>query len=295
MGTKIEYLTETWNFMGGCSACSPGCDNCWACRQAAGRLKNHPLYKGLTKNGKWTGEIRLCTDIGRVDLLEKPLHWREPRRIGVQFMSDLFHPKVPFGFIEKVMAIIEGCPQHTFQVLTKRPYIMAAYFNGLGKRFELSNCPNLWLGVTVEHPKYKHRINTLRQIPAAVKYLSIEPCLADMGELNLEGIGQVIAGGESGPGARPMHPDWARGVRDQCVAVGVPFFFKQWGEWCIDDDNLRPSQRCALSCDGTNRRVGKRNWPQLEIGDEMMARVGKKKAGRLLDGREWNEMPKELR
>lgn len=282
MSSKIEYLDETWNFMGGCSACSPGCAHCWACRQAAGRLKNHPLYKGLTKNGKWTGKIRLCTDIGRADLLEKPLHWREPRRIGVQFMGDLF--LAPFEFIDRVFDVIKQGRVHTYQLLTKRPKRMADFiFAKWPKGFEQNN---VWLGVTVEHPDYKGRIDILRQIPAAVRFISIEPCLVDMGELNLEGIDWVILGGESGPGARPMHPDNPRNARDQCVAAGVLFFFKQWGAWKPCDKKI-DCRNCNLEC-GLNRR----SWSTAKEGCSI--KVGKKKAGRLLDGREWNQYPKEM-
>ncbi len=382
MGTKIEWTDETWNPVVGCSKVSEGCQNCYAERMAnrlacMGQKKYQATTGILGYMRGWNGSIS-CDE----SALDKPLYWRKPRKIFVCSMGDLFHESVPFEFIDKVFFQISFCPQHRFQILTKRPERMAEYIEqrkgnnerkilyvGLtkfhrGKKFQWP-FRNLWLGVTVEHPYYKHRIDTLRQIPAAVRFLSIEPCLADMGELNLRkgkkgkifqclkcgwkgnhtkltggnlsincpkcnarntlgsnhtnelkdigcypGIDQVIVGGESGPGARPMHPDWARGVRDQCVAAGVPFFFKQWGEWLPLGQH--PSAKTATLINRNKRLYqlssGFYGKPMLKgvmehidkdgtfpgnYVDEPIYRVGKKNAGRLLDGREWNEMPKK--
>jgi len=249
MATKIEWTEETWNPIAGCTKCSPGCDNCYAERMA-----NRLNWMGISgyeiatdlNTGKWTGHVT-CIE----SKLDIPLHWRKPRRIFVNSMSDTFHPKVPFEFILKLLAVIHLCPQHTFQILTKRVDKMGAIFANIqaediihwarkiarGKGGKLMNdaavvswpLHNLWAGVTVCTPEEKPKIDILRQIPAAVRFISFEPLLADMGDIDLEGISWCIVGGESGPNARPMHPDWVRGIRDQCIAAGVPYFMKQMG------------------------------------------------------------------
>jgi protein gp37 len=280
-------------------------------------------YEGLTRLGAngpiWTGEVRLVPE-----KLEEPLHWRKPRRVFVNSMSDLFHEDVPEEFIDRVFAVMAICP-HTFQVLTKRPERMIRYMTAtLGdpdrpwqradqvdaavaeltgahglviKRWPL---PGVWLGTSVEDRARKGRIDHLRKVPAAVRFLSLEPLLEDLSTIDLTGIGWVIVGGESGPGARPMHPDWARSLRDQCVAAGVPFFFKQWGGWAPEGQHLRylmdvvggrgSHESRAMFPDG-------HHLPDLTgrghdgHGAVRIFRVGKKAAGRLLDGREWNEFP----
>lgn len=263
MSTNIEWTDATWNPVTGCTKVSQGCKHCYAERMAT-RLKamGQPRYAN--------GFALTCHQ----DALEQPLKWRKPRRVFVNSMSDLFHEEVPDEFILKVWRTMLRCPQHTFQVLTKRPDRMADFTSrlrfdnrGSGKMWLSDDpdarngwrphggagCtprPNIWLGTSVENQdaadsRIRHLLNT----PAAVRFLSLEPLLGPLPGLNLEGIHWVIVGGESGPGARPMHPEWARDIREQCVAAGVPFFFKQWGG------------------------------------------VNKKRAGRLLDGREWNEMP----
>lgn len=314
MPSKIEWTDETWNFLGGCSPCSPGCENCAAARQAAGRLKNHPLYTGLTKNGKWTGKIRLCTDINRRDILGKPLHWKKPRRIFPCFMGDLFHPKVPFEFVTRVHDRIDVCQQHTFLILTKRIVRASDYYVGyLGGRIP----ENVHLGVSISNQdEADEKIPILLQIPAAVHWLSIEPMLGgiDLSNLKLSpkttlnalggwqrnyvtkahreqrnaskytsAIDQVILGGESGLGARPMHPDWVRNIRDQCAAAGVAFFFKQWGEYLPESQgaNIEPPINA-----GYNTKKGYW-WPDKSWS----IWVTKKKAGHLLDGKEWHEYP----
>ncbi len=309
--TKIAWSEYSWNPVVGCTKCSPGCRNCWAERMA-GRLANmgQEKYKYVTTFNpcprragsaqwlqKWNNHTR-CDE----KALDIPLHWKKPRRIFVNSMSDTFHKSVPFEFIDKVMDVIWNCNEHTFQVLTKRPERMLKYFNTHNLGLDTIPFPldNLWLGATVEHPDYKNRIDILRSIPAAVRFLSIEPCLADMGELNLDGIHQVVGGGESGAGARPMHPDWARSIRDQCQAANppVPFFFKHWGAW-IDHSltDIRPTEKNAkiVFPDGST-------WPwsvlggvkykeASKAGGRTVIRVGKKRAGRLLDGKEYNGYP----
>lgn len=292
MVSKIEWTGETLEATGGCEECSPGCRGCYA-RLLIWRLAHNPVcgdkYKGLVKkvNGKlrWTGKIKLFPEH-----FEAVLKRKKPTTYFIDSRSDLFHPSVPFDFIDKGMYVIGKCPQHTFQILTKRPELTAEFTRTIRYNDIL---PNVWLGVTIEHPDYKSRADILRQIPAAVRFLSIEPCLADMGELNLEGIDWVILGGESGPGARPMHPDWARGVRDQCQAAGVLFFFKQWGEW-------EPAQvhaghickgRVSLSFDGVPYSKYVCASTVVDNNCHGMAHVGKKKAGRLLDGKEHRQYP----
>ena len=195
--SKISWCDASWNSICGCSKVSAGCLNCFAERQAAsGRLQQFPQYRGAITNGKWNGRTYFVESA-----LTKPLHWRKPRKIFVCSMSDLFHESVPFVWIEKVMGVINDCPQHTFLVLTKRPHIMTEYFNGLGKRFELSCLPNLHLGVTVENMANSHRLNDLRETPAAYKFVSLEPLLEGF-DVDLTGIDYMFVGCESGPNAR---------------------------------------------------------------------------------------------
>lgn len=260
--TKIEWTDEVWNPVTGCSKVSEGCKNCYAERFS------HRF--GWTKKPWTVGNASENVKVhpGR---LEQPLQWRKPRKIFVNSMSDLFHEQVPFEFIDKVFSIMALVPQHTFQILTKRPERMKEYIaHRAAKEFSHLKhikwpLPNVWLGVSVENQKAAdERIPLLLDTPAAVRFLSCEPLLGPVdlerpvpGSRPVNGVyppwmihllDWVIVGGESGPGARPMHPDWVRSLRDQCQQAGVPFFFKQWG--------------------------------------------GKKKAGRLLDGEEWNELPR---
>ncbi|MCA1973640.1 MAG: phage Gp37/Gp68 family protein, partial [Caenispirillum sp.] len=284
--TKIEWTDATWNPIVGCSVVSPGCTNCYAMRLAGTRLKHHPSRAGLTWNTKagpvWTGDVRLVESA-----IAQPLRWRRPRHIFVCAHGDLFHPAVPDAWIDRVFAVMALCPQHTFQVLTKRPDRMRPYtFDNIGRvadaimRLRSDKVPvgplphlepgarwwplpNVWLGVSVEDQAWAdERIPVLLDTPAAVRFISAEPLLGPLDLRNwLIGreehgidwsrpVGQksgacigwtppldwVIVGGESGPGARPMHPDWARSLRDQCAAAGVPFLFKQWGAWTVTYD-----------------------------------------------------------
>lgn len=236
--SAIEWTEATWNPVTGCDQVSPGCAHCYA-KTFAERFRGvpgHPYERGF--------DLQL-----RTERLEQPLEWKRPRVIFVNSMSDLFHEDVPLGYIQRVFDVMRRADWHTFQVLTKRADRAAAL------AFELVWPANVWMGVSVENQRWTTRIDALRAIPAAVRFLSCEPLLGPL-SLDLEGIDWVIVGGESGPRARPMRADWAREVREQCAAAGTAFFFKQWGAY-----------------------------------DEAGIRRGKKHAGRVLDGRTWDEMP----
>jgi len=230
--SKIEWTKTTWNPVTGCSKYSLGCKNCYAERFAK-RLQaiGYEAYR----NGF---EVRI-----HEEFLNRPLKVKSPKMIFVNSMSDLFHDAVPFSFIEKVFFIMNKASWHIFQILTKRSERL------LELSSELPWAPNIWAGVTVEHYNYLSRIEHLSRTDAAIKFISCEPLLSPIHNLNLESIDWVIVGGESGPGARPMNKSWVTGIRDQCLSCNVPFFFKQWG--------------------GFN----------------------KKRAGRLLDGKVYDEMP----
>jgi protein gp37 len=219
--STIEWTEATWNPTTGCDQTSPGCDRCYALTLAK-RLKamGNPKYQndGDPRTSGPGFALTLHTD-----QLDLPHRWAAPRVIFVNSMSDLFHPEVPESFIAQVFSVARDTPRHTYQVLTKRSKRLAAVAQSLPWP------ENLWMGVSVESAKYKFRVDHLRQIPAATKFLSIEPLLGPIGELNLDGINWVIVGGESGHGARPVKHEWIVEVRDQCVAQNVPFFFKQWG------------------------------------------------------------------
>jgi protein gp37 len=221
--SKIEWTQATWNPVAGCSVISSGCKHCYAMRLAA-RLAamGQEKYAGTTRKfgGRyvWTGQINLAPDA-----LALPRSWARGRMIFVNSMSDLFHAAVPESFITQVFSVMQDCHQHTFQVLTKRPERLAEMARPLPWP------QNVWMGVSIESAEYLWRADYLRRVPAHVRFLSIEPLLGPLEGLNLDGIHWVIVGGESGPGARPMNIQWVRAIRDQCIAAGVPFFFKQWG------------------------------------------------------------------
>jgi len=270
--TKIEWAEKVWNPVTGCTKISAGCAHCYAERMAkrlAGRA-------GYPKENPF--EVTL-----HIDKLDEPLKWKKPKRIFVCSMSDLFHEKVPFWFIDEVFATILEAQHHTFLVLTKRPERMREYFAKFRK--EYLPIPNVWLGTSVEDQRAaEKRIPDLLATPAEVRFLSCEPLLGpvyldeipgvllsvsknnDSYQVGTGKIDWVIVGGESGPKARPMDPDWVRGIRDQCLAGNIPFFFKQWGEWQFVMKDYEPNH-------------------------VMYEKVGKKKAGSLLDDREWNEFP----
>jgi protein gp37 len=242
--SSIEWTEATWNPVAGCTVLSPGCTNCYAMRLAARlALMGLDKYEGTTRvsgrRAKWNGKVK--TDSGSLNV---PRNWKKGRLIFVNSMSDLFHDAVPLEYIQAVFKVMTETPQHTYQVLTKR----AERLEELASKL---NWPkNVWMGVSVESADYLYRIDHLRRTKAQTKFLSLEPLLGPLEDMNLESIDWAIAGGESGPGARPMPIEWVRSIRDQCVDVGVAFHFKQWG--------------------GKN----------------------KKKTGRLLDGRTWDEWPR---
>lgn len=412
--SKIEWTEKTWNPVVGCSKVSAGCKNCYAIRMAwrlphIGHSKEK--YAGTvekTAGGQlnWTGKV----NTSEKDLL-KPLTWKKSAMVFVNSESDLFHESISFEFIDLVFAVMALCPQHTFQVLTKRPARMVEYFKSRGEDMveirqaaEIMVCgdphlfhvteklkgearkkigpihitstilphlkeagwfwdvtntdfgneskleyegewplKNVWLGVSVEDQKAANeRIPLLLQVPAAVRFLSCEPLIGPVSfrwapwhdwkdpekgtrsvrngkpvivrsELDgIKGIDWVIVGGESGKGARPMHPEWARSLRDQCTKAGAAFFFKQWGDyytksilmgtgepifrmfdsmqhWINKAQTWVRRGRC-ISIDGRECHIGK-DFQECEYPVVIMDKVGKKKAGRMLDGREWNEFP----
>jgi protein gp37 len=230
--SAIEWTESTWNPVTGCTKVSPGCAHCYAERMARRlRAMGQPNYA----NG-------FAVTVHE-HALELPLRWRKPQTIFVNSMSDLFHERVPEDLITRAFDVMRRADWHRFQILTKR----SARLRELAPRLDWP--ANVWMGVSVETQAYSFRIDDLRQVTAAVRFLSLEPLLGPLDRLDLDGIDWVIVGGESGPKARPMEASWVTSVRDQCRAAGVPFFFKQWGG------------------------------------------VNKKKRGRILDGRTWDEMP----
>lgn len=297
--TAIEWTDATWNPIRGCSRVSQGCVHCYA--EGVARRFSGPgqPYEGLiNQHGSWNGNIRFVDHA-----LDQPQRWKRPRRIFVNSMSDLFHENVDDKQIDRIFRVMESKGNHhTYQILTKRPRRMRDYMLRYGEKM-MGPPPNAWLGVSVEdQAAADERIPLLLQTPAKVRFLSCEPLLGpillDNGETSwltcngsddgdggccesrgvygecFHGIDWVIAGGESGRGARPMEPDWARSLRDQCVAAGISYFFKQWGEHLPAGQDGNPDHK-----------------PQEINASSVAIRVGKKVAGRLLDGRIWNEYP----
>lgn len=214
--TAIEWTDATWNPVTGCTKISAGCDHCYAERfsERFRGTSGHPFEMGF--------DLTL-----RPERLDRPLRWRTPRMIFVNSMSDLFHKHIPREFIVRVFDTMERADWHTFQVLTKRSSLMRDF---LRRRYANTRGPrHIWFGVSVENESKKSRIRHLQEAPAGVRFLSIEPLIGRIGTLDLAGIDWVIVGGESGPGARTVDPNWVREVRDQCLEGGVAFFFKQWG------------------------------------------------------------------
>lgn len=286
--TGIEWCDATWNPVVGCTAVSPGCEKCYAARQAATRLAHLEAYQGLavidtTHRTRWTGKVRMLEHRVR-----EPLKWLKPKKIFVNSMSDLFHKDVPDEFLDRVFAVMALTPQHTYQVLTKRTERMREYMGDpatphrvargesayrIAQDYPVSDTqvrniitgaqwsaelpfewplPSVWAGTSVEdQQRANERIPHLQNTPAAVRFLSCEPLLERLNLTDLEGIDWVIVGGETGPGARRMNPDWAREIRDNCKAAGVPFFMKQMsGREPIPDDLMI------------------REWPRGEVKDE---------------------------
>ncbi|KQO80350.1 DUF5131 family protein [Rhizobium sp. Leaf262] len=223
--TSIEWTDSTWNPVAGCSVVSAGCTNCYAMRMAA-RLEAMGLqkYEGLTRKtggrAKWTGNIVLDEKS-----LSIPLGWRKPRKIFVNSMSDLFHNDVPVEFIHRVWLVMKEANHHNYQILTKRPDRMAAVLRSQG--FDI--LPNVWLGTSVENDGVIERLDFLREVPAAVRFVSYEPLIGSVANGNLNNIHWAIVGGESGPNARPINQQWIDEIFDQCAVSGAAFFFKQWG------------------------------------------------------------------
>ena len=221
----IEWTETTWNPTTGCDRVSAGCDNCYALALAK-RLKAMGSAKYQTDGDPRTSGPGFGIAVHQ-EALSQPYRWRNPRIVFVNSMSDLFHKEVPREFIDRVFDTMEKADWHVFQVLTKRSSLMRDY---LKRRYrDVAPPGHIWLGVSVEDSKSSARIAHLRQSPAAVRFLSVEPLIGAVGPVDLSGIHWVIAGGESGPGARPMMIEWAREIRDQCAAQEVAFFFKQWG------------------------------------------------------------------
>jgi len=210
--SHIEWTESTWNPVTGCSKVSAGCKYCYAERMAK-RLE-------AMGNPRYSDGFSVTL---HPDLIDSPKSWRAPRLVFVNSMSDLFHEKVPLGFIQKVFATMRDCPQHTFQILTKRSARLAQLAE------KLDWAPNIWMGVSVEDHRVVSRIDDLRKVPAAVRFLSCEPLIGSCGDMNLDGIDWVIVGGESGPGSRRMDIVWVREIYRQCRSAKAAFFFKQWG------------------------------------------------------------------
>ncbi|HCZ00141.1 MAG: hypothetical protein A3D16_12320 [Rhodobacterales bacterium RIFCSPHIGHO2_02_FULL_62_130] len=368
--SKIEWCDDTWNIITGCTLVDEGCRHCYAAHLITSwpAIGNHPSRKGLARKNaagesKFTGEVRF-----NEDWLDQPLRWKKPRKIFVCAHGDLFHETVPDEWIDHVFAVMALAPQHTFQVLTKRPERARAYLNGdgleMGDASRGANIaciaqddfhqhlhgstfftpigneeepqavlttwplPNICLGTSIsDQASADQRIPHLLAAPAAVRFISAEPLL---GEVDLKAtryghmtaisrLDWVIVGGESGPHARPMHPEWARSLRDQCAAAGVPFLFKQWGEWLplnqtalgADDAYYHPapeedpelSSRCkydslCIAPDGTSYSTGTAHQYHriaegafAGAGHMQCFKIGKSRAGRLLDGIEHNGFP----
>lgn len=275
--STIEWTESTWNPTTGCDRTSPGCDNCYALTLAR-RLKamGNPRYQ--SDGDPRSSGPGFCLTLHH-DQLDLPHRWTTPRTIFVNSMSDLFHPGVPDSFIRDVFRVMAETPRHTYQVLTKRSKRLVR----LGQRLPWSS--NVWMGVSIESDRYSFRADHLRGVPATIRFISAEPLLGFLPSLSLAGIDWLIAGGESGHGARPMHPAWVRALRDRCSESQTAFFFKQWGSWAPTDT---PSE-AAVTIDGRLIRGGALS---TESSDPChVRRMTKAAAGRCLDGRLWDEMP----
>lgn len=310
MSSKIEWTEQTWNPVVGCTKITAGCKNCYAERMA------HRLaYMGkegyahvTTKDGKWNGNVYQVFN----NRLEQPLRWRKPRRVFVCSMGDLFHPKVPDTFIGDVFDVIRKTPRHTYQILTKRPERMLDIARQLHVH-GTERLKNIWWGVSCSiQSDLDKNLAFMAEVPSVMRFVSIEPLLENISFRPWhEGVIQwVIVGGESGPGARPMHPEWVRSIRDQCVEAQVPFFLKQWGEWApwsysgyCPPTYTTIKAGCMLTVQG--ELIDKARIREVSAGElnDMVHgprkamcfdRIGKKKAGCIFDGRTWNEYPKEL-
>ena len=327
--SAIEWTNATWNPVTGCTRVSPGCAHCYIERTIPFRSVGRKFER--IGNEETTG-ITL-----HPDRLEQPLRWRRPRMIFVNSLSDLFHEEIPDEFICRVFDVMEEAEQHTFQVLTKRPERALAWFrdpaNGNSMNAFGASLPNVWLGVSIENARYTWRADVLREIPAAVRFISAEPLLGSLvnppgwetrvldGDhrakpLDLTGIDWLIVGGESGGRfARPMHPEWARELRDACLSEqygrhrfdgspGPAFFFKQWGSWALGSSIRHRKPELFVAADGfTSENI----WQDERLAEDRRrdgkterwrsfawmhyAGAGAKSGGRVLDERTWDEMP----
>lgn len=308
------YKPETWNPIIGCSKVSDGCKNCYALnmakRIACMERKNDSIDYRLVlmpgsenKQTEWNGHTIL-----RTDKFDKPFSWKSPRMIFVCSMGDLFHEATSFEDIDEIFSVMSDDDQHIYVLLTKRPERILEFFTWkiLNTHTNWRPKDNIWFGITAENQQEaKRRLPYFNLFYAAVKFVSIEPMLSEINfsELLSETlkwhagglkncISWVIAGGESGPKARPMHPDWVRSVRDQCAAAGVPFFFKQWGEW-IEKENEEEKVKRETLLDINGKRyvwISRKEGAILNI--KWMKKIGRKSAGDLLDGKQHHEWPK---
>lgn len=317
--SKIEWTDRVWNPVTGCTKVSQGCKNCYAETMA---------------NRFWKG--RKFTDVQcHQDRLTQPLSWKKPSMVFVNSMSDLFHEDVPFLFISSVFSVMADMDMHTFQVLTKRPDRIIEFIHWKKNNLQIDWAPssNVWLGVSIENDRNYDRLNSLgriKLITGVTTFVSYEPALGLVNMYDwfnyetrngarISLIDWFIAGGESGANARPPHPDWFRIMRDQCIRYGVPFFFKQWGAWAVDQHvsfngpfnhgfiyHTKPKEfRCITIdgysekyfdiLDGSNEAMKPQKITKETPNAWWMAKVGKKAAGRLLDGIEWNELPEVKR
>lgn len=268
--TSIEWTEHTWNPFVGCNIHTAGCTNCYAMQQAyrVERFGTVPHYEGIAKkvNGKrvWTGRVNRASDRA----MNKPLGIKRPSMIFVNSMSDFFHPEASDEWRLEAIAIMNQRPDHVFQVLTKRAEEMQPFLDRTG----ISIPDNMWTGVTVEHAKTTYRIGLLREIPVKTRFISFEPLIGSVGDVDLSDIHWAISGGESGGGARHCNADWVRGIRDQCVDQGVAFFHKQWGHWSNNPialtapDGIKPAE-----------------WVKQQDPEG--------KGGSLIDGKHWKQWP----
>lgn len=272
--SKIEWTNETWNPITGCNKKSEGCLNCYA----------EKMHKRLAAMGQKKYKIPFNGVVFHYEELGRDLG-KKPKMFFVNSMSDTFNEKISDEQIDKILATCNKYPQHVFQVLTKRAERVPGFIYP----------KNVWLGVTVELAKYKSRIDDLRKTNAKIKFLSCEPLLGDLGELDLTGIDWVICGGESGPNARPMNPDWVRNIQKQCKQQGVAFFFKQWGEYTPVNNSIDyMEQETTFWVDFKGNVTKTKNKVPSFLRftkAAAMKKVGKSKSGALLDGKEYKEFP----
>lgn len=305
--TEIEYGDRTWNPLTGCTKVSEGCKHCWA-EGMAKRLKamgRAEYQDAVDEKGQWTGRITLVPE-----RLNEPYSWRKPQHVLVEYMGDLFHEDVPDQFVWDVFDVMANTPRHTYQTLTKRP-------GNAVDLLQMRPLPNVIIGCTIENQKRAYeRFEPMLKLARAgwQTWVSYEPALGPVDWRGWEFLSQLVAGGESGPGARPMHPYWARAARDWCIENEVPFFFKQWGNWkpvcdLYDDavvwltgeydnrwqEHLQPNGYSPVCVPPLGVREG--GWHEFQPcpGTWIMADVGKKAAGRMLDGWMWSEKPKAAR